>query len=740
MRKLILVFALMLAVNINAQVAVQPAKANLVTEVSFPKDQPVDVRLLHPDLDKGTEEYLKAHPNGLLQNRLGKASWTFTVSSTYTWQGADLTTAPSYTPYSVPSTCRAVGTHCYIFVEDANWNVRVTQAQVNAIENAFDNSTPANAAKGIYQTDVETFGNPPDVDGDPRIIILIMDIRDGYTPGNAYTAGYFFSRDQTNNTGSNHAEIYYLDCNPLDLTANLSMAMQTTAHEFQHMIHYNYQHGNQTTFLNEGCSLVAELVNGYTFREQSSFANDTPQGLFVWRTGNDVLKDYSRAARFMLYFYDQLGVQFLGKFVQSAYAGITGIDDALSKLTTTTSRRFADILPDWYIANAVDNAAFNPKWGYTLVTNMPKPQGYIYGTANVSATTLTVPYLGVQIISHLPSVSLSSTFSNGTSTYQKIKAIKLSSGSPVVEDVTFNSAYNISPFSGTYSEAQYLVVNSNITTDLPFTYTSTGTNATTNEIKYDTESSVYVYNWSAGTKLAVIFDQAIGCRINAVRVGMRNNANPLSLEVYKYSGDYTKPLSTKLLSAMSVTNPNSTASWVSVPLSTQNVSLNDKTVVVFTMATSVPNGGNTVLTEQKSTLGFSNSVNSSDGTNFNWYADGSLTLLNKIRIVAESATGVEDLIELMPSSYSLSQNYPNPFNPSTKIKFSLPEAAKVTVRIYDMLGRDIKTLVNTEQTAGSHEVTWNGDNDMGQKVASGIYMYAISTSKFVQTKKMVLLK
>jgi hypothetical protein len=101
---------------------------------------------------------------------------------------------------------------------------------------------------------------------------------------------------------------------------------------------------------------------------------------------------------------------------------------------------------------------------------------------------------------------------------------------------------------------------------------------------------------------------------------------------------------------------------------------------------------------------------------------------------------VTDGSSALPNEYKLYQNYPNPFNPSTKIKFTLPETAKVTVRVYDMLGREIRTLVNAEHTSGTHEVIWSGDNDMGQKVASGIYMYSISTSKFVQTKKMILLK
>lgn len=94
----------------------------------------------------------------------------------------------------------------------------------------------------------------------------------------------------------------------------------------------------------------------------------------------------------------------------------------------------------------------------------------------------------------------------------------------------------------------------------------------------------------------------------------------------------------------------------------------------------------------------------------------------------------------LPTQYALEQNYPNPFNPSTIIKFTLPEAGRVTLKVYDLLGRELKTLIDNEKNAGSHVVTWNGDNYMGQKVSAGIYMYSIVTNKFMQTRKMILLK
>jgi hypothetical protein len=93
-----------------------------------------------------------------------------------------------------------------------------------------------------------------------------------------------------------------------------------------------------------------------------------------------------------------------------------------------------------------------------------------------------------------------------------------------------------------------------------------------------------------------------------------------------------------------------------------------------------------------------------------------------------------------PVDYNLFQNYPNPFNPSTTIRYSIVEPGNVSIKIYDILGREIKTLVNDVRNAGTYSSTWNGDNDFGNKVSSGIYLYRMEAGSFVDTRKMILLK
>ena len=81
------------------------------------------------------------------------------------------------------------------------------------------------------------------------------------------------------------------------------------------------------------------------------------------------------------------------------------------------------------------------------------------------------------------------------------------------------------------------------------------------------------------------------------------------------------------------------------------------------------------------------------------------------------------------------QNYPNPFNPSTNIKFELPKTGNVKLVIYDVLGREVETLLNEKLNAGSYEAVWNAD-----KYSSGVYFYKLETGDFTQTKKMILMK
>ena len=96
--------------------------------------------------------------------------------------------------------------------------------------------------------------------------------------------------------------------------------------------------------------------------------------------------------------------------------------------------------------------------------------------------------------------------------------------------------------------------------------------------------------------------------------------------------------------------------------------------------------------------------------------------------------------DFIPLKYILHQNYPNPFNPITTLQYDLPENGLVNVTVYDMLGRQVKTLINQTQEAGYKSVIWNATTDYGKPVSAGVYLYQIQAGEYISTKKMVLLK
>ena len=132
-----------------------------------------------------------------------------------------------------------------------------------------------------------------------------------------------------------------------------------------------------------------------------------------------------------------------------------------------------------------------------------------------------------------------------------------------------------------------------------------------------------------------------------------------------------------------------------------------------------------------------------------WLFNGNApTDANEVEVIItkfeSTCTSVDDQYEgsatNIPSSYVLYQNYPNPFNPSTTIRYEIPQRGRVEIHIYNILGQQIGTLVDEEKDPGWYTVLWNGRNDEGLQVGSGVYFYRIRTGNFVGTKKLMLLR
>jgi len=228
----------------------------------------------------------------------------------------------SISAYFTTATCRAVGDYCYIFVEDSQWDKRkVTGTGVAKLKRAFDDATPGDSTKGIYEILTDSIGQPPDdIDLDPRIYILILDIPDGYNGSNNFVAGYFqpLNQNQGNQrdpgTGmqfsSNEVEMIYIDSDPLNTDDILSR--EILAHEFQHLIHWRSD-PNEDIWINEGCSDYAALTlcgygNGRRSWHLDAFERAPQTSLVYWPYGMvSPLANYGAAYLWIVYLHEHYG-------------------------------------------------------------------------------------------------------------------------------------------------------------------------------------------------------------------------------------------------------------------------------------------------------------------------------------------------------------------------------------------------------------------------------------------------
>ncbi len=261
--------------------------------------------------------------------------------------------------YTVSAVLQGIGNFCYIFVEEAEWNTRVTVATVASIVHAFEVATPANPEQGIYPTLTRFFGLPPDIDENGRVIVLLLNIQDA-NHASQYTAGFFNPADQSRGVlrtpgfrgfpiRSNEADMLYIDTQPLN--PNSEIAHNVIAHEFLHLIHWRHD-PHEATWVDEGCAGYASFLCGYSVLEHVGAFEKTPSvSLIAWPERDaDALPHYGAAFLWMLYLHEQHGgTGTLAEIVRNRGTSLTGIADALALKGIT--QKVSDIFIEWKLAN-----------------------------------------------------------------------------------------------------------------------------------------------------------------------------------------------------------------------------------------------------------------------------------------------------------------------------------------------------------------------------------------------------
>lgn len=501
--------------------------------------------------------------------------------------------------------------------------------------------------------------------------------------------------------------------------------------------------------------MVAEYICGYGTREQSSYTKETNHYLLDWRSTDEVLTDYSRAFRFMFYYYDQFGADAIKYFVQSTFSGINGINDALSKVVPATSVRFPNLFENWLVANIVNNKNVNPLYGYTY-PYLAKAAGTVHPNPNIPATAVTVARLGAQYLHFTSGKNLSIRFSAALASNFKIYAVQSGPNNVDVFSVGFGVDYNVPDFGSKYTQVDFVVLNTSQSNDLSFSYTATGEVVqSVMELKYDITEPTGFLGLSAGDTVAVIFDPVIGGKIESIKVALLKSGS-LNGGIWKTktnftSNSYRTPLGQKMASiTANSTTPAASpypvpySNWSTIDVSSLNLNSDQSFTVAFRYNATSATENRIMSTTYPGSSPYHSWTY--DGENNNWFyytnqtEDSVRIYLIRAFVKIGTVGNEEEIIEIAPREYSLAQNYPNPFNPSTTIKFAAPQNGNVAIEIFNIVGQKIRTLVDNYYAAGSHEAVWNGLNDNGEKVSSGIYLYRINAGSYIETKKMTLLK
>ena len=384
---------------------------------------------------------------------------------------------------TVRAELKFIGTISYIWVALSEWNNgHVSSAEVDAMASALERSTSRaslDSTMGILSIDRQVYGNPPNVNsslqkgkGDGKTHFLVCDIQDGFTGSNSYVSGFFYSVDVDPNSGatstSNRRDMLYIDSYPgiyFNGARRTSGALSTLAHEFQHLIHWNYD-PYEISFFNEGLSEYAEYLCGFTLRSPSGYLANSNVALTGW---DGTLEDYSRAALWTRYVGEQFGLVFLKNLTQNPYSGIQGFEASLVQSGFSTT--FAASMLNFFTANWMGSGGQDPVYRYKgQMTVRPSLRGE-YLDPNVKQAD-TLSQQGVQYISFSGARNFRITFAVPAGVV--VRAIESGPTAIRVRDVTSGVEFTSPDLGTTYSSIVFVIMNTQPVLSTIYSYASAG--------------------------------------------------------------------------------------------------------------------------------------------------------------------------------------------------------------------------------------------------------------------------
>ena len=656
-----------------------------------------------------------------------------------------------------------------------------------------------NPSMGIIDINETVFGPPSDIDGNGRLDVLVHDIKDQYDPQNGvglFTAGYFSPADLTN---GNNADIIHLDTYPSIYDANgnrrsSDFILQTLAHEYQHLI-FAVQHGSfDLTFIDEGLAEWAEVVNGYTPRTISylSSAEEMARPLLDWREdpnapyGGPMSEDYQRGGLFHHYLAERVGTEAVGAISRGRGNGVGNYVVMLNDLGASPDQ-LRLLVTGFHAANLVNDQTLNPAYGYASPFRSGiRASGFesVDGSAaSSSRTTGNLSPGSVRYVrwSQVGSFTIDITSTSGAQHITPLLLLKSSQGTlqeafpdvggePLSVAGDFEEVYLVLPHSDLSSSAvASFMVNA--------AWGGYSGNTQVEQVVYDTgeaaqqDGSLLGYGLGGGlsvslpseTQFANVFDIPVGAALASVDVAMlfyqylggittTSTVRDFTLTIY---GDQEGEPGEVILSrdvqwTAGITSPELT--YQTVDLDADAAVLSNHQGRIYVSISDAGSDDNHIFLPlavadhdgpqspsfmyynfSNTGLGWASFDNVQDGSGGSIFEGYVVPIRATINLVGGATDTESD--DALPQTLTLAQNYPNPFNPNTTISFHLSGTTDVQLKVFDLLGRRVATLVDGMLPPGAHEVDFNASN-----LTSGIYLYTITAGSQRMARTMTLLK
>jgi len=631
-----------------------------------------------------------------------------------------------------------------VWVDTTQWNVNVVQNDIDKLVNSFENETPPASIdpnQGILALEIKYMGSPPDVDGNGKVIILILDINDSYdaVSNPSFVAGYFDQADQleTNHrqASGNYADILYIDSNPGKLGS--SLILSTAAHELQHLINFNYD-SNEDPWLNEGLSEYATLLTGYSGRGFGRFLSQTNRGLLTW---NNFIQDYSRVGLWTTYTAMRLGLDAIRMLVQDNNTGKSSAENVIT--TFLPGKAFSDYIYEWTIANLIDDVSIGGgEFGYPDI-DIPNV------TAKNRYFTLPVPNVGETVHSY---ASVYHEFSGGeelgiftnlaipASMRASVVSIK---STPVINEILVNAAgegeIEITGF-GTDFTRSFLVISylSDELDSANYFYSVSGFGGfETVELSHDDGELNFFVNSGNSSVAALFSDINSTVSLLSARIFMGLD-EPISIQIRE--DDVNAATLFEKTNVIPALNGWTEVNFNSIDLSV-SLSVSGPTAVVISADSLIigydsnTDGSGKAFREDSS--GFILPLSNFQTTD-NQILDGNwlIRLIVKQDIEVDTSRFFQTAIR---GDDWLEFNYSKG---AVTIPYTVSKEANVKFYLYDILGRTVRTWndIGVKAPGKEHQEFWNGKNNSGLVQSSGLYFLRLDLEGETAVKKMKFIK